>query len=144
MATADGMNPMTSVSLLYFFTFFAFACQGRFLAIFYAEFGLRNDHIGILLATGSFVGLVSTPIWTRVCDHVRGKRTVLLTSIVAASAAIISYTVPWTSLGAALGLLPQTTGLFAWMFVVRCVYSFFFTPVGSILDAIAGETMIGI
>lgn len=29
-------------------------------------------------AAGNFVGLVSTPFWTGVCDHVRGKKTVLL------------------------------------------------------------------
>jgi hypothetical protein len=52
---------------------------------------------------------------------------------------IVSYLLPWTGLGAGLGLLPQTTALFVWMFLVRCVYSFFFTPVHSILDAIAGE-----
>ena len=64
MALIVGMDPVRSISLLFFFAFFAFACQGRFLAIFFSSFGLDNDDVGFLLAAGGLVGLISNPFWT--------------------------------------------------------------------------------
>jgi len=53
------------VSLLYFLTFAALACNGRFMAIFFRDdLGLSSGDIGFVLACGTFVGLFSTPTWS--------------------------------------------------------------------------------
>jgi len=65
-----------AVSLLYFLAFAAMACAGRFMALFFRDdLGLNSSEIGFVLASGTMVGLFSTPTWCKCMPRAHKSRT---------------------------------------------------------------------
>eukprot|EP00960_Hanusia_phi_P044084 756461-Hanusia_phi.AAC.6 len=130
------MTSKKVVSFLYFFTFWAAACQGRFLAIFFRDLGLTNGEVGYLLAAGSATGLAATPIWAGICDYLQGKKAVLEVNILSSSLCVCLYLLPY-----GLPFLHTGSFLFSWTLLARCAYSFFFAPVFTILDTLSVQNL---
>lgn len=123
------MKSTRSVSLLYFFAFLSFACQGRFLSLFFRDLGLQNQEIGFVISAGSLVGLVAVPAWTAICDLTSvSQRTVLMINILGACVAVALFLLP-----SAMAWIP----IFFWTLFSKCLFSFFLAPVNTILDTIA-------
>jgi hypothetical protein len=124
---------------LYFVTFFALACQGRFIALFLGGFGISSQHVGLILAAGTAVSLFATPFCAAVCDFLQEKRTVLISCVCGAMLSVTLYAFPWMF----SEWFTDPTGLMAWLLFVRMVYCFCFTPVNTLLDTLAVISLQG-
>ena len=122
-----------TVSLLYFLVFAAMASAGRFMAIFFRDdLGLSAGETGYVLASGTFIGLFSTPAWSAVCDYLQEKRTVLVISVIGGSCAALLYLAPLFTDAVRVG-----GSAVIWTMFCRCLYCFWFSPSVGILDSIA-------
>ncbi|SFE02229.1 MFS transporter, PPP family, 3-phenylpropionic acid transporter [Paenibacillus catalpae] len=61
-----------------FFYFSMFAMFLSFLPIYFAEKGMTASEIGIILGTGSIIGVVSQPLWGMISDRYKTVKVVLL------------------------------------------------------------------
>jgi MFS family permease len=134
-----GNETLWTISSLYFFTFFAMACQGRFIALFLGDFGVQSHAVGIILATGTTVSLFATPFFAAACDIYKDRRTVLISCVCGSALSVTLYAVPW----AAPEFFKDPMMVMTWLLLVRGTYSFFWAPVNTILDALAIVTLTG-
>ncbi|MCM3630757.1 MFS transporter [Paenibacillus glycanilyticus] len=69
-----------------FFYFSMFAMFLSFLPIYFAEKGITASEIGIILGSGSVIGVVSQPLWGMVSDKYKTVKAVLLILLLASIA----------------------------------------------------------
>jgi len=62
-----------------------------YASLYYRQIGLADDQIGIIMAAGAAVMLVSQPFWGTISDQARSKNFVLLIAIVVSSLLIWLY-----------------------------------------------------
>ncbi|WP_336785197.1 MFS transporter [Paenibacillus sp. MMO-177] len=61
-----------------FFYFSMFAMFLSFLPLYFAEKGISASEIGVILGTGSIIGVVSQPLWGMISDKYKKVKAVLL------------------------------------------------------------------
>jgi hypothetical protein len=119
------------VSALYFFVFAALAFQGRFISLFFEAQGLTNSEIGMVLSGSMGFGLISTPLWTALCDYIEDRRTVLLFICSSTPCVVLLYQVPQM-----FGFM-HTPLAFWWAIGCRSLYTGLFSPTMSIIDTVS-------
>ena len=87
-ATARVLLPFLAV---YVGAFAAFGVASPFLPSFLADRGLTSSQIGLLLATGTAIRLVSAPLAARVADRRNAPRAVLIASLAASACVALLY-----------------------------------------------------
>lgn len=116
------MSPLARFVALYAFLYAGFGVSSPFMPSFFASRGLAAEEIGVLLAAGTAVRLVSGPAGGRLADLTRALRAVLAGG--AALAALL-----------ALALLPARG--FGWLFVIAVLHQAALAPLTSLADALA-------
>jgi MFS transporter, PPP family, 3-phenylpropionic acid transporter len=76
---------------LYAAIYAAYGVASPFLPAFVTERGLSPEEIGLALAAGTCVRLVSAPLASRIADLVQGLRVMLVVSIAAAAVVTLGY-----------------------------------------------------
>ncbi|NIK70770.1 MFS transporter [Paenibacillus sp. BK720] len=66
-----------------FFYFSMFAMFLSFLPLYFAEKGISASEIGVILGTGSIIGVVSQPLWGMISDKYKTVKVVLLILLIA-------------------------------------------------------------
>jgi MFS family permease len=108
-------NTLPRFVLLYAAMYAAFGVASPFLPAFVSERGIPPEQLGLVLAAGTAIRLVSAPLAARVGDLIRGLRIVLIVCVTLASAVTLGYLAAhglWTflvvSLLQAAALAPMT------------------------------------
>lgn len=115
-------NPLSSFILLYVLMYGAFGVASPFWPRFFESRGLEPEKLGVLLALGTAVRLVSGPFAGRVADRLGARRAILAICIVMSALF-------------ALGLLPAE-GFWPLLLVSLCQASSL-APVTTLADALA-------
>lgn len=100
------------------------ASYNSFIPVFLNQIGFSKSAIGVLLAIGPAVALVSQPVWGSVCDRSKVKNSVL--KILLVGSALFS-------------MFFLTTQNYYLIFLIMIVFTFFYSPVNYITDAITLE-----
>ncbi len=115
-------NPLPRFVLLYALMYAAFGVASPFWPRFFEARGVTPEQLGLLLAAGTAVRLVSGPLAGRVADLLAARRAVLATCI--GAAALV-----------ALGLLP-VQGFWLLLLVSLC-HAAALAPITTLADALA-------
>jgi PPP family 3-phenylpropionic acid transporter len=116
------MSPLLRFVALYALMYAAFGVSSPFLPAFFAARGLAPEQLGMLLAAGTAIRLVSGPLCGRLADLVRALRAVL--AACAALAALV-----------ALGLVSATG--FPALLAVSVLHAAALAPITTLADALA-------
>lgn len=103
-----------------FFYFSMFAMFLSFLPLYFAEKGISASEIGIILGTGSMIGVVSQPLWGMVSDKFKTVKSVLLILLLA-------------SIG--LGVVLFSVSLTAAAFALTAAMYFFLMPADPLTES---------
>ena len=120
-------GPLGRFILLYVLIYAAFGVASPFWPRFFETRGLSPEQIGVLVAAGTAVRLISGPVAGRIADQAQALRTVL--AVVTAIATAV-----------ALGLLPAQ-GFWVLLFVSMCQAAAL-APITTLADALALGTAI--
>jgi PPP family 3-phenylpropionic acid transporter len=112
----------TSLFVLYIAMYGAFGVASPFLPAFFVTRGLSAEQIGLLLACGTLVKLVSGPIASRAADTFNRLHFVLALCLLVAS--VLAIALPW----------PSSFGLLLTLHICLAIA---LAPVTSIADALA-------
>eukprot|EP00287_Rhodomonas_sp_CCMP768_P014213 CAMPEP_0196760580 /NCGR_PEP_ID=MMETSP1091-20130531/105297_1 /TAXON_ID=302021 /ORGANISM="Rhodomonas sp., Strain CCMP768" /LENGTH=431 /DNA_ID=CAMNT_0042109477 /DNA_START=63 /DNA_END=1358 /DNA_ORIENTATION=- len=125
-------DALTRVSIFWWWFWVMLACQGRFLALYYLDFGFDREQAGFLIGAGMLFGMVANFFWAAVADFTSvSMRFILLVSSVGSAIAVALYEVPAAPM----------FSLWDWILTVRLVFSFFFLPMMTILDTLTVYTL---
>lgn len=109
-------HPLSSFVLLYSFMYAAFGVASPFWPLFFEERGVGPEQLGVLLALGTAVRLVSGPLASWIADRLGARRAVLTFCIGTSGTAALGLLLPGTfpalllmSLFQAAALAPVTT-----------------------------------
>jgi MFS family permease len=106
-------------ALVYLVFMSARAIFNPFITVYLKEKGFDAEHIGIIMGMGSFVIILAQPFWGLVSDKLQSVKTSLI--ICLTGQALISL------------LLIKSEGLFL-ITLCFCIYTFFSSPEGTLLD----------
>jgi len=84
-------NPLPRFVLLYAAMYAAYGVASPFLPAFVNERGLPPEELGLVLAAGTAIRLVSAPLAARIGDLIQGLRVVLIVCVTLASAVTLGY-----------------------------------------------------
>lgn len=115
-------RPLSSFILLYVLMYGAFGVASPFWPRFFESRGLRPEELGVLLALGTAIRLVSGPLAGRVADRLGARRAILAICIIMSGLL-------------ALGLLPAET--FWLLLLVSVCQAATLAPVTTLADALA-------
>ncbi len=118
---AAGVRWIMLLSSIYYFLYFgAVAFLFPFLALFYKAHGLTGSQMGELAAVSPLISFFGAPLWNGVADASHRHK---LTAVVAVLGVVtIAFVFP-------------NLATFAAMLVMICLYSFFNSPTGSLVDS---------
>lgn len=91
MTRAQATGVLLPFLAVYVAAFAAFGVASPFLPSFLVERGLTPSEIGVLLATGTAIRLVSAPLAAQVADRWNMPRAVLIASLAASAAVALLY-----------------------------------------------------
>eukprot|EP00472_Partenskyella_glossopodia_P011697 CAMPEP_0197537298 /NCGR_PEP_ID=MMETSP1318-20131121/56438_1 /TAXON_ID=552666 /ORGANISM="Partenskyella glossopodia, Strain RCC365" /LENGTH=534 /DNA_ID=CAMNT_0043095433 /DNA_START=159 /DNA_END=1763 /DNA_ORIENTATION=+ len=110
--------------------------EGRFSALFFFELNFTALEIGILMSLRSGLSIFLTPVWSALADNTRdGHRKILLITAGTSSLIFLLYYV------ADAGWVQKN--LFAYVFVIRFVFSAFFCVCMSLTDTYLLDFLAG-
>jgi PPP family 3-phenylpropionic acid transporter len=84
-------NPLPRFVLLYAAMYAAYGVASPFLPAFVNERGLPAGELGLVLAAGTAIRLVSAPLAARIGDLIQGLRIVLIVCVALAAAVTLGY-----------------------------------------------------
>jgi len=87
-------HPLSSFVLLYVFMYAAFGVASPFWPLFFEERGVGPEQLGLLLALGTAVRLVSGPLAGWMADRLGARRAVLAVCIAMSSTAALGLLLP--------------------------------------------------
>ena len=109
--------------VLYFSQFFLFAAiNSRFNSIFFMYKGMSESQIGVILSIHQLMGIFVNPAWTIVADACANTIKLVFVCSFGACASFLLY---------------SAANTFGWILIVRILFSCFFPPIASLLDAFA-------
>jgi PPP family 3-phenylpropionic acid transporter len=118
---AAGVRPIMVLSSIYYFLYFgAVAFLFPFLALFYKAHGLTGSQIGVLSAVPPLISFFGAPLWNGAADATHRHKLVAVLAVL--GVVTIAFIFP-------------SLATFAAMFVMICLYSFFNSPTGSLVDS---------
>lgn len=109
---------------LYALTYVGNASYNSFIPVYLDHIGFNKSIIGILLAIGPFIALISQPVWGTACDRAKIKNNTLEILLVGSAVLII--------------LFPVSRN-FYFIFFIMSLFTFFQSPINYITDAITLE-----
>ncbi|WP_046231632.1 MFS transporter [Paenibacillus algorifonticola] len=115
---------MRQVIFLRFYNYFYFSLFALFLSflpIYLSERGITATNIGLIIGTGSFIGVISQPLWGMISDKYKVVKKVLLL-LIAVSVIVGAF-------------LFQSAEL-ASLFFLTCVMYFFFMPTDPLVESL--------
>lgn len=122
---AKSDKPFRFTFAYYSLMFMATAAFISYLPLFYAEMGIGDTGIGLLMALASLVGVAATPVWGTVGDRIKVKNWVLNICLWATAATV------W--------LIPLSGERFWLLLIVMCVFFLFQSAINPLSDAITLE-----
>jgi MFS family permease len=115
-------NVLLKPRTLFFIEFMLFSSiNSRFNSLLFLELGLNTSEIGIILAIYSIFAILAGPVWTLLADKLENPPLILLICSVGATISFLSY---------------SFARVFSHFLLVRCIFSIFFPPIASLMDAI--------
>lgn len=118
-------KPVSFTSAYYTLIFMATAALISYLPLYYAETGIGDAGIGLLMALSSLVGVAAAPLWGKIGDRAKVKNRVLHVCLWATAAVV------W--------LIPLAGNRFWPLVVVLCLFFLFHAAINPLSDAIALE-----
>lgn len=116
------MNPLPRFLLLYAAMYAAFGVASPFLPAFLSARGLAPEQLGLVLAAGTALRLLASPLAGRIGDLTRSLRSVLVACLALAALASAAYLAQW--------------GL-GWVLLVYLLHAAALAPVTVLADALA-------
>ncbi|CAE8727098.1 unnamed protein product [Polarella glacialis] len=86
--------PLARVKAFYFVSFAYFATYHRFLTLYFEADGLSATQIGLLIAGGRTLGLLTAPFVNGLADKTKRARTILQVSLLASVLPMLCLTIP--------------------------------------------------
>ena len=116
------LTPLLSFLVLYAVLYAAFGAASPFLPALIEDHGIAPEQIGMLLAAGTAIRLISAPIAGRIADRTRALRLTLAICAIGTALAALGYLTAWS---------------FWAILAVSLMHAFALAPTTNLADALA-------